>query len=483
MGTVAFDPFYKNYVKALHDGNAAIFAGAGLSRACGYVDWRGLLREIAEDLGLDIDQETDLIAVAQYHENKYRTRTQLNRAIIEEFTKHAKLSESHRLIAGLPIDTVWTTNYDKLIETAFKEAGRIVDTKITSTDLANPCPWRAVTIYKMHGDISRPNDAVLTKDDYETYDFPHKRELFSIKLKGDLVGKMFLFLGFSFTDPNIDHILGRIRALLGTNIGQHYCIMRGPAKPRGKGGKAKARYEYEKTKMELRISDLNRYGIRALMIDEYDQLTDILREINHRSHLKDIFLSGSAYSYDPMSRDRIENLVRLIGRNLIESGLNIVTGVGAGLGEYAVLGAMEAIYTGNCGDQADRLSLRPFPQKAPRGIALADFWHDYRKNMIAKAGACIFLCGNKQDTTGKVVEADGVLKEFDIALSLKKYPIPIGATGHAARRIWEVVTSKLDVYFPHGGVKGYFQVLGDKTKSDTEIVNAIFGILKQIKAI
>ena len=57
----------------------------------------------------------------------------------------------------------------------------------------------------MHGDFSQPRNAVLTKEDYETYN--EHRALFSEKLKGDLIEKTFLFLGFSFTDPNVDYIL------------------------------------------------------------------------------------------------------------------------------------------------------------------------------------------------------------------------------------------------------------------------------------
>ena len=33
----------KDYSRAIHEGNAAIFAGAGLSRSSGYVDWKELL--------------------------------------------------------------------------------------------------------------------------------------------------------------------------------------------------------------------------------------------------------------------------------------------------------------------------------------------------------------------------------------------------------------------------------------------------------
>ena len=31
--------FLREYVKAIRDGNAAVFAGAGLSRPSGFVDW------------------------------------------------------------------------------------------------------------------------------------------------------------------------------------------------------------------------------------------------------------------------------------------------------------------------------------------------------------------------------------------------------------------------------------------------------------
>ena len=153
-------------------------------------------------------------------------RAKLDRLIIEEFTKETSLSENHRLLARLPIDTVWTTNCDKLLEDAFRDAHRRVDVKKTSDSLQLPLPGRSVTVYKMHGDVDSPQDAVLTKEDYETYDLT--RELYSIKLKGDIVVKTFLFLGFSFTDPNIDYILSRIRALLGKDKGKHYAVMRWP---------------------------------------------------------------------------------------------------------------------------------------------------------------------------------------------------------------------------------------------------------------
>ena len=42
--------FVREYTRELHNKNAAVFAGAGLSIASGYVDWPGLLRELIQDL-------------------------------------------------------------------------------------------------------------------------------------------------------------------------------------------------------------------------------------------------------------------------------------------------------------------------------------------------------------------------------------------------------------------------------------------------
>jgi hypothetical protein len=478
----SLESFYDNYVQAIREGNAAIFAGAGLSQGSGYVNWKGLLRSITTDLGLDIDRETDLIGIAQYHVNKFGSRALLNKAIIDEFLKDADLNENHRLIANLDIDTVWTTNYDKFIEQAFDEGRKRVDAKITTANLVTQRSGRGVVVYKMHGDVSQPDKAVITKEDYETYDAPDNRQMFSIKLKGDLVGKTFLFLGFSFTDPNIDYILARIRALLSGEPGIHYCVMRSVEKPKPFTGKRKANYEYEKTKLEHRIADLKRYGIRPVFVERYSEITDILRELNRRSHLKDVFISGSAsQDYGPLGQDRVEGLARLLGRRIIKGGCNLVSGIGVGIGSHVIIGALESLYSSRYEDQGDRLTLRPFPQSPPTGMTLSQFWQRYRNEMISKAGVCIFVAGTKTEA-GKVVQADGMMNEFDIAVAQKKYPVPIGATGHVARAIWNIVMGDVPKYFPQGGVKAHLEILGSEKKTNEDYADAVFAILGKIGA-
>ena len=128
-----------------------------------------------------------------------RNRSQLNKRLIDEFSRSAEVTENHKILARLPIGTYWTTNYDKLIEQSLELNGKIADVKYTKKQLAFTKPKREVIVYKMHGDIDHPDDAILTKDDYESYHI--KMDQYISALSGDLVSKTFIFIGFSFTDP------------------------------------------------------------------------------------------------------------------------------------------------------------------------------------------------------------------------------------------------------------------------------------------
>jgi hypothetical protein len=480
VNEIRLEEFYDAYEKALNSGDAAVFAGAGLSQPAGYVNWKELMREIAHDLGLNVDKETDLIGIAQYHHNARSGRAKLNQKLIDEFTQDAAITENHQLIAALPIRTIWTTNYDTLIEDAFKAAKKRCDVKLTPENLAITKYASHVIVFKMHGDISLPHDAVLTKNDYETYN--DTRQLFTTRLQGDLVSKTFLFLGFSFTDPNIDYILSRIRVLLGQNARDHYCILRRIPKPPRMSGSAKADYEYEVRSQQHRIDDLKRYGIRAVMIDNYAEIPVILRELKRRSNLNDIFVSGSAHSYDPKGQAELESLARMLGKTVIDRGYNIVSGFGLGIGGSVIVGAMEVAYDKGVSID-ERMILRPFPQgDPPAGLTRQEFWRRYREDMIQQAGFAIFLSGNKFDaTTNDTVLANGVLQEFEITKQLNVYPIPVGATGHAAQQIWTEVYNDLDTFFPNKGVKTHFETLNNSRKSNQDLIDAIFAIINRVK--
>lgn len=434
--------FVDKYVKEIKANNVAMFIGAGFSKSAGYVDWRNLLRGVAEDLGLDVDKEYDLVSLAQYCYNKNGNRSLINDTIFNEFSKDKDIDENHRIIARLPILTYWTTNYDSLIEDALNDAKRTVDVKYSNKHLSLTKPHRDAIVYKMHGDKSNPDEAILIKDDYEQYYKKHAQ--FITALSGDLISKTFLFVGFSFSDPNIDYILSRIRIDYGgQNNRQHYAIMR---KVRENDYNNHADYEYAQRKHDLFVEDLKRYNIRVLLIDEYCEITDILNEISKRLNHNNIFISGSAQIYGDYTEREALDFIQLLSKQLIAHDFSIISGFGLGVGSSVIISALQEIYMHKKSAHEDRLLLRPFPQGIEDDTTRQILWKKYREDMISRAGVSIFLFGNKL-SDADVVLADGMKSELEIAEKMHNLIVPVGCTGYVAQDIWNTINKDLSAFY------------------------------------
>jgi hypothetical protein len=466
--------FFKEYGAALDNGSAALFAGAGLSRAAGYVDWKGLLRGLADELGLNLDIEQDLVSVAQYHVNaSNRDRTRLNQLLIEEFTKEAVLTPAHQVLARLPLRTIWTTNYDQMIERAFANTSRQLAVRINPDQLTDAAEGDA-NLYKLHGDISEPDKIVLTTEDYEEHAarFPQLRAV----LQAELVRKTFLFIGFSFSDPNLEYVLRRLRVSLGEHQRQHFAIFQ---RARRSDYASKKKFEYAANKQRLRVRDLERYAITSVLVDDYGEIPTLLEELERRYYRRSIFVSGAAADPAPFGLERLDSFCRALGQRIISEEYNLVSGFGLEVGSPVIVGAVEAIYREHAGSQDQRLKLRPFPQVAPQGMSREEFNTKYRSDLVATAGFTIFVSGNRRE--GKAVSnSPGVREEFDLTLRQGKYPLPIGASGWAAADLWQEVRGRFDEVFPKGTPKKAFQRLGDTNATDKEILDALFSLIRHL---
>lgn len=471
----SIEELIREYTKAIIEGNAALFAGAGLSTSSGYVDWKNLVQPLACEISLDVNKETDLVAVAQYYKNERGNRGSINNRIVQEFTRYCEINENIQILTRLPITTYWTTNYDELLETALKDNNRKVDVKIDQQQLAYNLPDRDAVLYKMHGDVHYPNDAVLTKDDYETFGL--KRPLFRTALQGDLVSKTFLFIGFSFEDPNLEYVLSQMHSLLGENQREHYCFFETVRKRDGENDEELA---YRKVKQEYQIKDLKRYGIQAVILDNYNQITGILKKIESAHLLKNVFISGSASTYTPpWSKKTVEHFAFLLSRRLVKENYKIISGFGLGIGSSVINGALDEIYCSKYKHIDEHLCLRPFPQ----GIADAETrkkqYQMYREEMIGQAGITIFMFGNKVSATGAVIEAEGVLEEFQIAKKLRKIIIPIGSTGDASYTIWQEIKKDIGDY---AYLADNIEKLGIITNID-QLINIILEIVIKLQIV
>ena len=487
MTGISKKEFLRRYSANLLDGSAALFIGAGISRPAGFADWRELLKVIADDLQIDIVREHDLIAVAQFEANRKGNKDSLNEAIIRHFDRDGKLTPNHELIARLPVDTIWTTNYDKLLERAYARANKKCDVKHTASQLTSRKSHCDVVLFKMHGDVDDPQNAILTKDDYECYETEHGA--FTVQLLADLISKRFLFLGFSFTDPNIDYTFNRLRRLLNPrkSVGgkEHYCILRKPhrddyTKLGNLAVEQERLFKADCARFDHRVQDMTRFGIQSVVIERYEEITELLASLHQQVSTRTVMISGAAHDSSPLGQNRLDSLCEELGRRLIEDGYDIVSGVGKGIGAAMMVGAHKALARPDASRLAQRLKLFPFPYWHPVISERTSYYETNRKEMAAQAGVSIFIAGNKEDD-GKVIESPGVDAEFKEALKNHHFIIPIGATGYAAKTIWTKVVANPKEFFKDCDVSAELKAMGESSSSNDELLSAVFSILNKIR--
>lgn len=458
------DELVKKFARMLAINKATIFIGAGLSKANGYVDWKELLREPAQSLGLDIDHEFNFPEIAEMYVQSRGNRGGFVQEVFDQLNKDVAESENLNIIANLPLSTIWTTNYDTLIEDAFKRKVKKCyvikeDSGFSLTDVT-----AEVTLIKMHGDIhSHPKDIIITRDDYEKYDKRHP--VMASAFQSALSEKSFLFLGFSFTDPNLQKFLGQIRSNFGDNAREHYTIMKEPENN-----------AYEKKKFNLIIADLKRYNIQTTVIQDFKEVTDILKDIEKVHYRKNVFVSGSYYkSTIGFPEERLYDLIAKLGEKIISAGYNLTSGMGKNIGFGIIGGALAELYNSKRQHEFhQRLNLFPFP-RIKDIEEREEFFHRYRNDLIRRCGFCVFVAGNSPN-----YKESGVLKEYRIAKEQGKILIPIGATGWAAEDIWK--TEKSEGYFQAfgAGIANQFEGLCDSNKRNDEIIDAVLTIIKSL---
>lgn len=108
------------------------------------------------------------------------------------------------------------------------------------------------------------------------------------------------------------------------------------------------------------------------------------------------------------------------------------------------------------------------------------FYETNRKEMAAQAGASIFIAGNKLQGSD-VIESPGVFAEFEEAKKNQHFIIPIGVSGHAAKRIWDEVVADPARFFPGIDVKPELDSLGNTASTNENLVRAVLSVLHKVR--
>ncbi len=217
-----------------------LFAGAGVS--CPELPlWGKLLTDMLQDAidydlapePADIERiqqligEKKLLIAAAALKSKLKDN-HFNQYFRKTFQSPAKgPNRKHDLIAQAGFRSILTTNFDKLLESAWNKVTGIAPTKYTHTReeaLADLAATGQFAVVKVHGDIDDIEDLVLTKHDYCRLIY-NNTGLKSF-LHSQFSTRSILFLGCSLTDPDMLQFLDWLRSISGSKTSEHFALMK-----------------------------------------------------------------------------------------------------------------------------------------------------------------------------------------------------------------------------------------------------------------
>lgn len=423
------DVFVKKFADETLDGHTSLFLGAGSSIDAGYPSWDILFKPLFDKLKISEETNISYYDIAQYYANEFGY-SQLKKIINKSINSYNYRSPLHDELLNIDFNNIWTTNFDNVIESNYRT--RNIDVNVISRDknLVNLNLNQKLNIFKMNGDINNLDEIISTRSEYERYKELH--ELMIMFLKKELISNTMLFLGYSFTDNLVIECIADLNKCVGNSMMKHYTIMKDLKTPL----------------FNHFIDDLNkRYNIQAILVENYEDIPNVVADLNATIQSKKIFISG-AYNLNNINKDKnilvdfSHKLSNELSKQLLKEDYRIVNGIGRSFGTQLIGYANEYLLKHFKGNDGKRLIINPFVSNDKDSVAIKNL---NRENIIKKCGVCIFVFGDKYD---KPLSKSGVMEEFEIARKEKKIIIPIFYEGMISADIWDIVNNhKTEFYY------------------------------------
>lgn len=325
-----------NLARHYRNGRLVLVLGAGISREHGLPDWNTLLQKLLlssfED-GVGPSKSSSVLAkaftlvfspnpliAARYLHDYYRNPNDVlafdkavKQAVYEEIQmeQESELFKEIRKLCIAPrrssnLDCIITYNYDDLIETYLENT----DFEVPFKSIYAPgmhAESDEVGIYHVHGylpqhdDLDESNKIVLSEDIYhrqynDVYGWSNLIQINKFK------DNNCLFIGMSFSDPNLRRLLDIAKVLRGDDVSHHFLI-----KKRYVQSEVERNLQFileknpdlfdEKVEAELKLeesvtkliqvlerfetNDALSFGVEIIWINEYDEIPQILSQIRN----------------------------------------------------------------------------------------------------------------------------------------------------------------------------------------------------------
>lgn len=221
---------FEQLIKLIRQEKVSAFIGAGFSIEASAPSV-GKLKEIIlkefDDKELqEAHQDDGLDQLTEFYVNEIcsGSRNQLISLMKNAFEFSPACMDDHKMLANIPhIKTIFTTNYDTLLEDSYPEAER----DIVRNDVDCAYSSKPFKIVKVHGDFTAPDSVVVTKSDYEKFHKKMPNPTMWKMVESEFVSKHILFIGYSLEDDNILKIIKTISKNVGRNQKQMFLIAPG----------------------------------------------------------------------------------------------------------------------------------------------------------------------------------------------------------------------------------------------------------------
>ena len=211
--------------------DVALFIGSGFSIKAGAPSVWDLIEAINKAADTDLAKvvkSPTLRSITEIFVEEYGDRNELLSILKNLFSFKPKDTSDQQMLVQIPhIHTIFTTNYDTLLEDAYPKEDREVITSNTGCAFTSKVH---VHIYKVHGDITTLNDPdriVITDSDYKGYFMNKQFEFIWKELQNVFVKKHVVFIGYSLEDDNILEVIKVVRDCIGQNMKQPFVIAPG----------------------------------------------------------------------------------------------------------------------------------------------------------------------------------------------------------------------------------------------------------------
>jgi len=447
--SIPVDQFVREFGDQIEAGNGSVFAGAGMSTYAKLADWDKLIAPFKNRLkvGGEVTDQAQLMQYAQ--DDPGIGRGPIEAAVYKAISKVPPKNPSvfHDKVGALGLKSIWTTNYDDLIE-HFSEDEQIF---VVSDDdaLSEPRARGRTPLYKMHGTIDRKagvmREMVLSRSDYENYE--RTRPRFWTLLQAEFLTGSLFFVGFSFDDPNVGLIFRLVRQLKLEKTSNHYAVLKKPT-----GDPAKQALH------ECRVREFAQVGVRIVEIEDYDEIAEIVMALSVRAKPAQVYMAGSppgrkkrgsggAYPTKELS-DGLASFCVTLGHELASARLPVRflggSAVAAEVG-YALLRdnrdsgtyrSKDFVMLRRCKDER----LEDPRVRLGRIEFAGDDQDELRSHAFSQVRAAVFIGGGT-----------GTKSEIKRAQQQRIGVIPIASTGGASRAVWVQMSENLERYRLGGG--------------------------------